>query len=305
MRAGSERLRRSAAVVLAVAACLTGGFFAAGAFGNRSADPPLIVLDRSIGAVSLGSTRAQVEAAYGKPFKQLVVVGAGGAPAVLAYYRVHGATLYVTYQSGRVVSIETSSNYYRTRGGLGPGSSIEDVPRGFFQDPCGLGVWTGAGPAFTVFTRDGNEVSSVLITLSSYFSACEGEGSAPPAPPEPPASPGGGTTGTFELTVNVEPSGYGYVTGSAGGISCPVNCNAPYGAEASIALTAHPSTGAQFDHWSGACSGSGGCVVLMDGPKHVTAHFTGAPFIPPTTPTTTTRPTTTGGGGGGGGGQSP
>jgi hypothetical protein len=300
MRAGSDTLRRAAVATIAVAACLAGGYLAAGAFGNRSADAPLIVLDRSIGGVSLGSTRAEVEATYGKPFKQLALVGAGGAQALLAYYRVHGTTLYVTYANGRVVSIETSSRYYRTGGGLGPGSSIERAPPGFGQDPCSLGLWSGSNRgAFTVLTRDGDVISNVLITLSSYFSACEGEGTPPPAPPE---QPGGGGTGSFPLTVDVEPSGYGYVTGSLGGISCPVDCTSTYGAGATIALTAHPSTGAQFDHWSGACSGAGSCVVQMDGPRKVTAHFTGAPVAPPPA-TTTTRRTTTGGGGGGGSGQ--
>jgi hypothetical protein len=302
MQAGSDRLRRAAVATIALAACLAGGFLAAGALGNRTADAPLIVLDRSIGGVALGSTRADVEATYGKPFKQLVLVGAGGARAVLAYYRVHGTTLHVTYAGGRVVSVEANARYYKTPGGLGPGSSIEDAPPGFAQDPCGLGAWSGGDNrgAFTVLTRDGDVISSVLITLSSYFTACRGEGTPPPAPPE---NPGGGVTGSFPLTVAVEPSGYGYVTGNLGGISCPVDCTSTYGGGAIITLTAHPSTGAQFEHWSGACTGAGSCVVQMNGPRSVTAHFTGAPFTPPpvtTTATTTTRPTTTTTEGGGG-----
>ena len=41
-----------------------------------------------------------------------------------------------------------------------------------------------------------------------------------------------------------------------------------------IGVTATPGAGYVFDHWSGACTGSGACSITMDTDKMVTAHFT-------------------------------
>ena len=40
-----------------------------------------------------------------------------------------------------------------------------------------------------------------------------------------------------------------------------------------IGVTATPGAGYVFDHWSGACTGSGACSITMDTDKMVTAHF--------------------------------
>jgi hypothetical protein len=69
--------------------------------------------------------------------------------------------------------------------------------------------------------------------------------------------------GTVDLTVAVVGNGttlpaagvHSYTTGSV------------------VAIAASPSVGYTFDHWSGACSGSGTCSVTMDANKSVTAHF--------------------------------
>src|SRR5204862_384700 len=77
--------------------------------------------------------------------------------------------------------------------------------------------------------------------------------------------------------------GGGSVASSLGGIACPVNCDASFGAGAQIKLTPTATNGFTFDHWSGDCSGSGGCIVTINGAKAVTAHFIGH-FIPPPPP---------------------
>jgi len=40
-----------------------------------------------------------------------------------------------------------------------------------------------------------------------------------------------------------------------------------------VTLTASAAAGSNFVGWSGACTGSGACVVLMDSPRNVTANF--------------------------------
>ena len=68
-------------------------------------------------------------------------------------------------------------------------------------------------------------------------------------------------------------SGSGSVTSSPPGIDCGSTCNANFGYEANVGLTATPPGGWAFSGWSGACRGSGSCTVTMDSGKSVTATF--------------------------------
>jgi phosphodiesterase/alkaline phosphatase D-like protein len=73
---------------------------------------------------------------------------------------------------------------------------------------------------------------------------------------------------TYDLTTAVEPIGGG-TTDPAAGIH-------NYAAGAVVDVTATPNAGYMFDHWSGACTGSGTCQVTMNADKSVTAHFVAA-----------------------------
>ena len=44
-----------------------------------------------------------------------------------------------------------------------------------------------------------------------------------------------------------------------------------------VTLTAAPATGFVFAGWQGACSGTGVCQIVMNGPQTVTAQFVSAP----------------------------
>ena len=70
---------------------------------------------------------------------------------------------------------------------------------------------------------------------------------------------------TYDLTVAVSPSG--------GGTTDPAAGTHTYSEGSSVTVTATPQSGYQFDHWSGACTGSGTCQVTMDADKSVTANF--------------------------------
>jgi hypothetical protein len=66
------------------------------------------------------------------------------------------------------------------------------------------------------------------------------------------------------------------VTSSPGGITCglpgPGDCSQTYLAGATVTLTA--TTSFTFNGWTGAgCSGTGSCVVKMNGNKSVAASF--------------------------------
>ena len=81
------------------------------------------------------------------------------------------------------------------------------------------------------------------------------------------------TLQTFNLSVTKTGTGTGTVTSSPAGIDCGATCSASFGSGASVTLTAAPSAGAIFAGWSGACSGTGTCLVTMDAAKSVTATF--------------------------------
>jgi uncharacterized repeat protein (TIGR01451 family) len=74
---------------------------------------------------------------------------------------------------------------------------------------------------------------------------------------------------TYQLTMAVDPAGSG-TTNPAVGVHT-------YAAGVQVTVTALPAAGYAFDHWSGACSGSGACQVTMDGNRLVIAHFVKLP----------------------------
>ena len=82
---------------------------------------------------------------------------------------------------------------------------------------------------------------------------------------------------THTLTVSKGGTGGGTVTSSPAGISCGSTCSVAFAAGAQVTLSVQPTAGSSFTGWSGACSGSGGCVVTMDAAKSVTATFTADP----------------------------
>ena len=79
-----------------------------------------------------------------------------------------------------------------------------------------------------------------------------------------------------EFTLSVNKSGSGKVLSDDGFISCDDTCvsdSAVYASGTSITLNPTPSTGYDFDNWSGACTGTASCVVTLTSSQSVTANF--------------------------------
>jgi uncharacterized repeat protein (TIGR02543 family) len=79
---------------------------------------------------------------------------------------------------------------------------------------------------------------------------------------------------TRDLTVEVK--GEGTVTSDDGRIACPPDCTGTYSlgeGVPTVTLTADPDAGSTFTGWSGDCTGTGECVVVMDENHSVTATF--------------------------------
>ncbi len=66
------------------------------------------------------------------------------------------------------------------------------------------------------------------------------------------------------------------VTSNPAGISCnnlPSDCSEAYVGGTSVTLTTGNNASYQFTGWSGACTGTGPCVLTMDSNKSVTANY--------------------------------
>ncbi len=120
--------------------------------------------------------------------------------------------------------------------------------------------WVGAGCS-------GTQLSCVIPLDTNKF--VTGTFNVSGGGPAPPTGLSFGPSTQKLLTVLA--SGPGTVTGS--GIACGTDCSQHYPVSTSVPLTATPSAGQQFSGWTGACTGSGACNVVMDTDKAVTASF--------------------------------
>lgn len=78
---------------------------------------------------------------------------------------------------------------------------------------------------------------------------------------------------TPSLTVTRSGSGSGTVTSTPAGISCGSSCTQPYSFGSMVTLVATAASGSSFAGWTGACSGTGSCVVTVDAARTVDARF--------------------------------
>lgn len=84
---------------------------------------------------------------------------------------------------------------------------------------------------------------------------------------------------TANLSVARSGTGTGTVGSNPSGIACGAGCSASFPVGSSVTLLATAMGGSTFAGWSGACSGTGPCVVVMNGNQAVTAQFEAAPTV--------------------------
>ncbi len=75
------------------------------------------------------------------------------------------------------------------------------------------------------------------------------------------------------LTVNKSGAGSGTVASTPAAINCGTSCSASFTYGTSVTLNASPAAGSTFNGWSGACSGTGACTVLVNQSQTVSASF--------------------------------
>ncbi len=75
------------------------------------------------------------------------------------------------------------------------------------------------------------------------------------------------------LTITKLGDGVGTVKSNPPGIACGSDCSESFLQGTTVELTAEPATGTVFSGWTGACTGTGPCSVLMTAASSVTATF--------------------------------
>jgi hypothetical protein len=117
---------------------------------------------------------------------------------------------------------------------------------------------------------------SALLTLCLPLGACVRDN--PPMQPQrsvPTLASGSGSGGSVTLRVTKSGTGAGAVTSSPSGINCGATCSRSFSRGTTVTLSATPAAGSVFGGWSGGgCSGTGSCVVRLDGSTTVAATFT-------------------------------
>ena len=154
-----------------------------------------------------------------------------------------------------------------TRAGTGTGT-VTSAPAGI---NCGADcAETYTSGTMVTLTAAPNASS----TFAGWSGACTGTGTCAVT-----MAAATSVTATFTLTTHTVSvvragNGTGTVTSAPAGINCGATCSATFASGTSVTLTATPAAGSTFTGWSGACSGTGTCVVTVTGAVAVAATFT-------------------------------
>ena len=159
---------------------------------------------------------------------------------------------------------DTNPTFTVTPAGTGTGT-VTSSPAGI---NCGGSCTNGFALGTTVTLT---ATPGALSTFAGWSGACTGTGSCIVAVDGAKSVTATFTLQTFSLTVSKAGTGTGTVTSSPAGISCGGTCGASF--NGGTTLTATPDANSGFTGWSGACAGTGSCMVTMDAAKAVTATF--------------------------------
>ncbi len=146
------------------------------------------------------------------------------------------------------------------------------------SSPVGISCGTDCSEAYA----NGTQVTLTATpaansTFGGWGGACSGTGSCVVSMTSARSVTATFLLKSFNLSVTKQGSGGGTVSSSPAGISCGADCSESYTSGTSVTLTASPNTGSTFQGWSGACTGTGSCVVSVTAATSVTATFAAVP----------------------------
>jgi endoglucanase len=155
-----------------------------------------------------------------------------------------------------------------TRAGTGTGT-VTSSPNGInCGTTCTANYATGTSVTLSAAAAGGS-------TFAGWSGACTGTGNCTVSMTQARnvTATFNSTTASFALTVARNGTGAGTVTSNTGGINCGATCSANFASGASVTLSAAAATGSTFAGWSGACTGTGNCILAMTAARAVTATF--------------------------------
>ncbi|MEI7745804.1 MAG: hypothetical protein WCK58_18865 [Chloroflexota bacterium] len=180
-------------------------------------------------------------------------------------------TVSMTVDRATTVTFTSSVTLYTatvTKAGTGAGTVISNPAGVNCGTTCVASFASGTSAVLTATPATGS-------TFTGWSGACTGTGTCTLSMKAAKA-----VTATFTLvpvkyaaTVTKAGTGAGTVTSSPAGISCGTTCSFPFTSGASVLLTAVPATGSTFTGWTGACTGTGICLLSMTADRAVTATF--------------------------------
>lgn len=153
-----------------------------------------------------------------------------------------------------------------TKSGAGTGT-VSSLPAGVnCGSTCGMSFNAGTSVALTATPSLGSR-------FSGWSGDCTGTGCTVVMSADRTVN------AVFVPTKNLSVAfvGSGTVSSSPAGLSCSSNCSTSFDVGTAVTLTATPAAGSSFSGWSGACSGSGSCVISLQEDQAVTATFVAAP----------------------------
>ncbi len=160
-----------------------------------------------------------------------------------------------------------------TKAGAGSGT-VTSAPGGIdCGTACTASFATASTPVLTATPDPGS-------VFAGWSGACGGTGACTFAVDGPKAVVATFDVARHRLGIAVEPAlpgGWGSVTIMPGNGYCDTVCAGEYDHGTVVTLTATPTGLHAFLGWSGACSGTGACVLTMDAGKNVVATFGPAP----------------------------
>ena len=179
----------------------------------------------------------------------------------------------VTMDAAKNLSGTFTRNTYAltvTRAGNG---TVTSAPLAIFCGAtCAASFDSGTSVTLTALPERG-------ATFTGWSGACTGTGTCVVPMNGARAVSATFVTNTFALIVAKSGAGTGSVSSSPAGVTCGLTCNATYDSGTVVTLSATPDSASIFSGWSGACSGTGQCLLSMDADKSVTAVFIPNTFL--------------------------
>ena len=136
---------------------------------------------------------------------------------------------------------------------------------------------TGTGGTYAeIAARQSNATSYVDTTVTAGVTYCyevRAYNDAGDSAPSNEACATASTATLYTVAVTKAGTGTGAVASSPSGVDCGSTCRAAVASGTTISLSATPASGSTFLGWSGACTGTGSCTLVVEADQSLTATF--------------------------------